>query len=267
MILGKIIGMLLGYLVGGPLGLVVGLFIGGMLDRAPGQKNTKAKRSLHSHIEQELFAGTFLLLGHLSKADGRINEQEIYHTEYLIKEMGLSPNQRNEAIRLFNEGAETSFNPNDTINRLYRICGKYPNYAQLLVIYLVNIALSDGRFTFREEEIIKNIAIGLGVTNYGFEQLISMVKAQNTFQRGGERDKEEVDETVFSNLDLAYQAIGVSEDLSNAQLKRAYRKLASQYHPDKLQGRGLPARLIKDATLRSQEIHAAYDIIRKARGL
>ena len=64
----------------------------------------------------------------------------------------------------------------------------------------------------------------------------------------------------------AYTALGVDERVSDKDLKRAYRKLMSQNHPDKLIARGVPEDMIKIATGKSQEIQSAYEMIRKHRG-
>ncbi|MEQ9210373.1 MAG: DnaJ domain-containing protein, partial [Pseudomonadales bacterium] len=68
-----------------------------------------------------------------------------------------------------------------------------------------------------------------------------------------------------SELDLAYKALGVSSDCSDAELKKAYRKLMSENHPDKLMGQGVPEDMVKMANERSSEISKAYDLIREHR--
>ena len=73
--------------------------------------------------------------------------------------------------------------------------------------------------------------------------------------------------TSASAIDAAYQALGVSKDDSDAEIKKAYRRLVREYHPDKLMGQGLPEEMIKEATVRSQEIQTAYDLIKKNRGM
>ena len=64
---------------------------------------------------------------------------------------------------------------------------------------------------------------------------------------------------------MAYEALGITEQTSDKDAKRAYRKLMSEYHPDKLMGQGVPDDMIKVATERSQEVQAAYDLIKKSR--
>ena len=65
----------------------------------------------------------------------------------------------------------------------------------------------------------------------------------------------------------AYAALGVAESASDAEVKKAWRRLMSQYHPDKLIAEGMPEDMVKMATERTQEIQSAWEQVRKARGL
>jgi DnaJ-domain-containing protein 1 len=78
-------------------------------------------------------------------------------------------------------------------------------------------------------------------------------------------DKTEDFNTRDDQLDEAYQVLGVSAATSDAELKKAYRNLASQYHPDKLVGQGLPSFMIQSTTECFQAIQSAYEYIREAR--
>ncbi len=75
-----------------------------------------------------------------------------------------------------------------------------------------------------------------------------------------------VDVQPGTSLDDAYAALGVDSSVTDKELKRAYRKLMSENHPDKLIARGVPADMVKLATEKSQEIQAAYEMVRKSRG-
>ena len=135
----------------------------------------------------------------------------------------------------------------------------------MLVVYLVNVALADGSFDVAEEAIIAKVALGLGIPRFAFERLIQMIKAQNAFQGGQFHGDRYGAPAQANSLELAYQALGLNSDASDGEIKRTYRKLMSQYHPDKLTGQGMPQDMIKEATERSQEIQAAYDTIKKSR--
>ena len=72
---------------------------------------------------------------------------------------------------------------------------------------------------------------------------------------------------LYINIKDAYKVLGVQNDASDAEVKKAYRRLMSQHHPDKLVSKGLPDEMIRIATDRTHEIRKAYENIRSNRGL
>ena len=99
--IGKLLGFIAGIFVGGPFGAIVGALLGHFLvDRKRRQRPKMSSDQLHA-VQTNFFTTVFLLLGHLAKADGRVSETEIQLTESLMTKMGLTPEHRREAIRLF----------------------------------------------------------------------------------------------------------------------------------------------------------------------
>ena len=268
MFVGKLIGFVFGLLVGGPFGAILGLFVGHIFDRGYTQVGLRASPEQRQKVQDSFFKTTFMLLGHLAKADGRISEQEIAQTESLMTQMGLTAEHRKQAIAFFKRGAEHGFELESTLSEFREVCAPYPNLTQMLIVYVVNVALADGKLDQAEEIVIFNIGAGLRIPRFALDRLIQMIKAQNAFQ-GGHFHSDNSAYTgpgQHNSVELAYQALGVSSGASDSEIKRAYRKLMSQYHPDKLTGQGMPEDMIKAATERSQEIQTAYDTINKARG-
>lgn len=267
MILGKIVGAVLGFLTLGPIGALAGAVAGHLVDRS---LDSGAVRPGHAHlaeVQETFFRTVFLLLGHLAKADGRVSEDEIAQTEAFMRRMGLGGAHRRHAIELFRQGRGPEFDLQSQLAEFNRVCGRFGNLRQMLLVYLIGLALADERLDEMEAGVLERVAFALGFNAATFQALVRMIAAQSQFAGFGaeRRQRRETGRPAPDELALAYQALGVDPDASDVEIKRAYRKLMSQYHPDKLIGQGLPEDMVEVATERSQEVQAAYDLIRAAR--
>lgn len=255
----KLIGIFAGYYIYGFIGSIIGFFIGSFIDRlrAYGSGGMNPMRNL---LRQTVFLETvFISMGKLAKADGRVTQEEINHVEQVMQKMGMTPEHRLRAIALFKQGADPSFDIKPTYQRFMAICGHTKNLKQVLLLYLIVMAVADGNFHPAEEALLAEIAGHLGYDNAAFRQMLEMVLNQSHFAGGKV--------STAAALDDAYKALGVSKDSSEQEIKRAYRKLMSQYHPDKLMGQGVPEDMIAMATEQAKEIQLAYDLIKKNRNI
>ena len=265
---------IIGYIYYGFWGALIGFFLGSWLSNRFSRSsagmfgvNPKKREQRQSAFIKTLF----LLMGKLAKADGRVSEAEIAHAEAFMKQLGMTPEHRKEAIRLFKQGSLSDFSLDETIADFKTTTGDAANLKQLLVMYLLGAALADGKMEVVEQELLREIAIKLGFSEQSFNQLLMMVQAQSQFRGGGYQytggGQQSSAASAASSLASAYQALGVEKDVSDSALKKTYRKLMSEFHPDRLIGQGLPEDMIKVATERSKEIQAAYDLIKKSRGI
>lgn len=255
----KFIGVIAGYYLFGFFGALLGLFIGSVIDRvrALGQG---ALNPMQNALRQTIFLeAVFVLMGGLAKADGRVSEDEIAHVEQFMQKLGMTPEHRQQAIIWFKQGAVPDFDIEPTCRKFMAACGRTHNLKEMLLIYLIVTALADGHYHPAEEKLLTDIAGYLGYGPEAFKRLLDMVLNQTHFA-GGQM-------STGAALDDAYKALGVSKDSTDAEIKRAWRKLMSQYHPDKLMGQGLPDDMIKMATEQAKDIQLAYDLIKKQRNL
>ncbi len=255
----KLIGVIAGYLIFGFFGALFGLFAGAMIDRMRAY-GSGGMNPLQNALRQAVFLETvFISMGKLAKADGHVSQSEIDHVEEFMQKLGMTPAHRQQAIALFKRGADPEFDIEPTCKRFMAICGHTKSLREMLLVYLIVMALADGHFHPAEEALLTSIAGHLGYDNAAFRHLMGMVLNQSHFAAG--------QAAPAAALDDAYKALGVSKDSTDAEIKRAYRKLMSQYHPDKLIGQGMPEDMIAMATEQAKEIQVAYDLIKKSRGI
>ena len=264
MIFGKIIAGLLGYLFAGPVGAAVGVFIGHTFDKGLAGNFQMASPARLAETRQVFFETTFLLMGALAKADGRVCEDEIQSAEQIMTKMGVQGSQRQQAVVFFKRGSSTDFKLSETMVRFNELCGRHQNLKQTLLVFLITLSLADGEMHPAEQQLMFEVAQLLGFSAQQFEHLLGMINAQHSFS-GHRRSGGAEQQYQQNDVEAAYKALGVSSDISDKELKRAYRKLMSQHHPDKLIAQGVPDEMLKVATEKSQEIQVAYDLIKKYR--
>lgn len=253
----KLIGALIGFLVLGFLGAFLGFILGSFVDRFKAFGATGGNPFKAGHRQTVFIETVFMLMGKLAKADGQITKIEISHVEQFIQRLRLSATHRLRAISLFKQGALPGFDYVSKLNEFVAICGHANGLRQMLLVYLIILGLSDGQLNASEEQLLKDVARRLGYSQSAFKQLLEMVLNQTHFA-GGQVNS-------ATAMEDAYKALGVTPRSSDKEIKHAYRKLMSQYHPDKLMGQGVPDEMISIATEQAKEVQTAYDLIKKER--
>jgi DnaJ like chaperone protein len=271
--LGKVVGGACGFLVGGPLGSVVGAAIGHQIDRRTQQDGLFFPR-LDPHarqkVQQAFFTATFSVLGHVAKADGRVTEAEIQAARRVMNRLVLSEEQRHHAIQLFGEGKSADFPLDDTLDRFIQECRHNYTLIRMFMEVQLEAALADGALHETEERLLLQICDRLKFSRFEFHVLRAALEAQ--MRMAGERGAGYTSSgntprqvTKDTRLADAYTALGVKPAASPDEITRAYRKMMSQHHPDKLVASGLPEQMVKLATEKTQQIRKAYELIREER--
>lgn len=269
---GKLLGGAFGFMMGGPLGAILGTALGhgfdkglNEVDEAQGWQPGEQER-----IQTAFFTATFSVLGHIAKADGRVSERQIDLTRQLMEEMDLTPEMRRMAIRLFNEGKAPGFPLDEVLEQFRRECRRRQTLLQMFLEIQLQGAYVDGHMDPAEERLLRHMAGRLGFSELAFRRLERMVWAQQQFAgaaAGGRRHRRPPPEPAGPTLEDAYGVLDVPPEAGDAEVKKAYRRLLSQHHPDKLVSKGLPEEMMRLATRKTHEIKQAYEAVKKARGM
>ena len=248
--LGTFIGGTLGFVFGGPLGAMVGAVLGGNLDRGL-KMGDQASLGDQERVQAAFFTTTFSVMGHVAKADGHVSAQEISSAKNIMTQMQLSAPQRKAAIKFFDQGKADEFPLIDVLRQFKKECHGRRNLIQMFIEIQIATALADGKVDPDEKRILYTIGEVLGFSRSQIDHLFNIANGAAP----------SANDTLTSTQ--AYKILGVSKGSSEAEVKKAYRRLMSQHHPDKLVAKGLPDEMVKLATEKTQEIRKAYDLVKK----
>jgi DnaJ like chaperone protein len=235
---GKWVGAGLGWTFGGPIGAVIGLGLGWMFDSASDADTVKGYRNTTTG---DFAVSLMVLVAAVMKADGKVVRSELdYVKAFLVQKFGEE--SANEALKMLRDLLKQNI-PIEDIT--YQIRNRLDYHSRLELMHLLyGIALADKRIHAAEQKLINQIAYYLGISSSDHQSIQSMF---------GKAD------------DNAYKILGVDRNASAEEIKKAYRKLAIEYHPDKVSYLGEDFR--RGAEEKFQKINEAYEKIKKDKGI
>jgi len=271
---GKAVGALLGFATGlGPVGAVIGLVIGHAYDEKMSQDDDRPAADLPT-VRVVFFRTAFEVMGHVAKSDGRVSEQEIAAARQIFRQFQLDEEQTREAIEYFNRGKQPDFGLERALARLTNACGGRHDLLRVFLEVQMRAALLGNGMQGRARVLLGRIAQALGISGLEFAHLEALLRLQgygaaHAQARGGYAGggPGHAPPPRVDPLREAYEVLEVGPEASDAEIKRAYRRLMSQNHPDKLVSRGLPESMLELAKQKTQTIQAAYERVREARGI
>ncbi|HTL82618.1 MAG TPA: TerB family tellurite resistance protein [Bacteroidia bacterium] len=242
----KWIGGTLGWAFGGPIGAVIGFAFGTVLDQATITVTSGTGADADMHYDPNAAQGDFavsllVLTAAVMKSDGKVLKSELdYVKKFLVAQFGEA-----QAIRLLPVLKELLVRDIPVHEVCAQIRRYMPEPQRLQMLhYLFGISAADGEVHAKEIGIIHNISRFLGIDDNDFNSVKAM------YYRDTEND---------------YKILEVDPDASEEELKKAYRKMAVKYHPDKVADLGEAAQL--RAKEQFQKVQDAYENIKKKRGM
>ena len=262
---GKALGALIGVFAAGPVGVLFGTFIGHLFDvqaeSTQGDDSDDAVPATSpAQVQEAFFRATFLTMGHLAKADGRVSEDEIRAARAMMSEFHLGEREVQLAIEWFTRGKSRDFPLEPLLRELRQVCRRRPDLCRMFVQIQLQTALWGDSLNTASREVIARICAALGISAYEVVQMEALLRMQRASHRPEPRP-------AVDRVAEAYAVLGVSRSASDGEVTKAYRRLMNQNHPDKLVAKGLPESMMKVAEEKTRQIRAAYELLRDARGM
>jgi len=270
---GKLIGAILGFvLTRRPMGVLLGLILGHLYDQFVARGGAGgAPRADPATVRATFFRAAFGVMGHVAKSDGRVSEQDIAAARRIFRQFNLTDADTRAAMQFYNDGKAPDFDLDATLKELADVCrGREAVLRMFLEIQMRAALLGDGLTGITRSTLVR-VAAALGIGALEFAHLETLLRLQAYAGAGGFGPAGGARPGASAGgadpLADAYEILGVQRTATNAEVKRAYRKLMSENHPDKLVARGLPESMLEIAKQKTQAIQAAWERVREARGM
>ncbi len=280
-----ITGFVLSLILKSGWGFFIGFFVGPMLYRALCNKLTEQQTKANPHLYLTV---AFEVLGHLSKAKGVVTQDDINLARQFMDQLQLDTDSRKLAQDSFNQGKSSDYPLRARLKELYSQYRFRRNVLNIFCEQLIQLALVDGRMHEKEQQILFIVAEEFNIPRQQMAMYIQMMMGSYHFRQQGYTNQQSNQQgyryqqgynhdqgnyyggsqyrSSQDDLQNAYKLLGVDASAEVSVIKRAYRKLMNEHHPDKLVSKGLPKEMLEAAKKRAQEIQAAYDLIKSVRG-
>lgn len=228
----------LGWVLAGPIGAILGSILGSSLfDNEIGTKNSKQQQ------ENNFLLSFLVLIASVMKADQRILRSELAVVKTWLKN-SFGEEKALVYLKILKDLLEKEY---DELVMARQIMQNTSYSSRLMIVQLLlDIAHADGEFSPEESKMINAIAQTMQITTQDYQSLLSIFEKQ-------------------TDKDWAYKVLEIEPSATNDEVKKAYRKMAMKYHPDKVNNLGNDIK--QKATEKFRSINEAYETIKKQRNI
>ncbi len=259
--IGKVIGGAVGWAIGGPLGLIAGVAFGNLFDRADQFTTDRGTQSepfgpgaggytREQQSQMVFFVGAFSMLARIATIDGRlVVEEQRKVEEFIDQDLKLDMQSRSAALRVFHAALSGGGTFEQFAVQFQQNFSHEPALLELMIDIFYRIAAADGQINAAEEQLIEQAARIFRIS----DALLDSIRHR---YRGG-----------AGSSSRAYAVLGLEKDATVDEIKKAYRKLSIEFHPDTVASKGLPEEFTKFATEKFRAIQEAYDALKTERNI
>ncbi len=245
--IGKLLAGTIGFVLAGPIGAIAAVVLANVVENKASQGGF-GRPSKQQQSQQYFFICTFTLYGKLAKVDGKVSNAEIEQVEkFMSTVFNFDPNTRRFAIGIFREAVNSPVDYHDYAKQFYQLFGHSHLMLSNLLASLYVLANSDNEFHSQEKSMIDNIAEIFHIS----PQELNHIFAHFTPQE--------------DTLGNAYKILEINKSASDSEIKKQFRNLAKEHHPDRAIAKGLPEEFISMANKKFAKINNAYDTVCKDR--
>ncbi|SMD03965.1 DnaJ like chaperone protein [Desulfocicer vacuolatum DSM 3385] len=250
--LGKVVGGTIGFALGGPIGAVAGAAFGHGFDKKEERYLSRggvlsSGLSSDEQAQMTFFVAAFSMLAKLAKADGRVTDSEIASIEtFMTRDLNLDVDGRNSAVNIFRQALNSPESFDAFALQFYRVFRVQPRIIEFMMDVLFRVSAADGAISAQEEVLLQS--------------------AGRIFQIHA-AEYEKIKARYVKTVNKAYAVLKCDETATNEELKKSYRKLVAEYHPDKIASKGLPEEFTALAGDKFREIQEAWESIKAERGI
>ncbi|MBQ0160771.1 MAG: TerB family tellurite resistance protein [Bacteroidales bacterium] len=276
----------LGWATMGPIGGLLGYLIGKSIESissrnqsdssysgfGDGMYNTHRGPFHNTGTQDDINVALIVLIAAVMKADGEVKRSELdYVKQFLLKNYGEEKGKQLLAILRDLVKPETSINIHEIGMQIKQNTDYTTRYH--MVDFLFGLAVSDGSFMQSENGVLRSIARSLGINSNDFNSIYyrhvgshqQNNNSYNNYSYSGYSRNSSYSHASSQSASDPYKVLGIEHSATDDEVKKAYRRMAMKYHPDKVEGMGEEVK--KNAESQFRNINEAYEQIKKMRGM